>query len=114
MSGIERHVGIVRKVDLKGMKASEWCKTKCEELGLNIEGQDVDYEKRLLKNLMPTRFIKVNGDFWEIVKDYEDYIEEMFTLTPRGDGSFNFHLQFLYGYETTFEEWLENEINELY
>lgn len=46
MSEVVRHIGKVRKVDLKGLSIEEWCKAKCIELGIE-KHQYNSYEETL-------------------------------------------------------------------
>lgn len=39
MSEVVRHIGKVRKADLQGLNTEEWCKKKCEELGVEKRQQ---------------------------------------------------------------------------
>ena len=70
MSEVVRHTGKVKKVDLKGLQEELW----------------------------PTKFIKVNGDIWEIVEDREeeDY-ENLSIIRPNEDGTLDYILQFYNG-----------------
>lgn len=111
MSEVVRHIGKVRKVDLKGLSIEEWCKAKCIELGIEKQKHWYNsYEETLQEEMWPTKFVKVNGDIWEIVEDREeeDY-ENLSIIRPNEDGTLNYILQFYNG-GTCLSEMLEEGI----
>lgn len=115
MSETERHIGKVRKADLKGMNTEDWCKKKCEELGIanEIKWHDT-YEETLLSESNETPVVKVNGEFWEVIEDKEeeDY-EDISIIRPNNDGTYDFLFQFYNG-GTCLSEMLEDGIKKIY
>lgn len=110
MSEVVRHCGKVRKADLQGMNPEEWCENKCKELGIEKDSWHDSYEDALLHEPYPARFVKVNGEFWEVVenREEEDY-EDISLLFPAEDGTYNFVFQFCNG-GTCFGEMLKDAI----
>lgn len=110
MSETERHIGRVRKVDLKGLSIEEWCKAKCEELGIEkLEKWYDTYEDALLIELWE-KFVKVDGDLWEVIEDrQEDYYEDLSIIKLNEDGTLDYTIQFYNG-RTCLSEMLEEGI----
>lgn len=113
MSEVVRHIGKVRKADLQGLNTEEWCKKKCEELGVEKGSSYDTYEEAMLDEPYPAKVVKVNGEFWEVLEDRqeEDY-EDLAIMLPDNDGTFNYILQFYNG-GTCLSEMLEEEIKKI-
>lgn len=111
MSEVERHIGKIKPIDLKGMDSEEYCKKKCEDLGIadKIKWYN-SFEETLLSEHHGKPIVKVNGEFWEVIEDKEeeDY-NDISILRPNNDGTFDFIFQFYNG-GTCFEEMVHEAI----
>lgn len=110
MSEIERHIGKIKKVDLKGKSPDEYCKLKCLELGIEDKLRWYDSYEEVLLNESIYPIVKIGDEFWEIIEDKEeeDY-NDISILHPNNDGTFDFIFQFYNG-GTCFKEMVHEAI----
>lgn len=113
MSEIERHVGRIKKVDLKGLSVDDFFKNKCEESGIEKNQWHDSYKEAFCEQSDENPYIVNGEDIWEIIEDEEeDDYEELMILTPNNDGTLSFVAQYYNG-GTYLEEMIENGLKKL-
>lgn len=113
MSEMKRHIGKIKKVDLNGFTIEEWCKRKCESLGVRLKPWNDTYKDAFFENQYPIEVVEVDGDLFEIIEDNEEEdTEEISIFTPNGNGTYSYVLQFYNG-GTCLSEMIEEGIKKL-
>lgn len=108
MSCTETHIGKVRKIDLQGKSIEDWAQNIAEELGYEL-GDFYDSYKELVFDELYFRYVFVGDEVYEIIEDKEISEEDIEILTPEGNNTYSFTMQFYNG-GTCLNEMLENAI----
>lgn len=112
MSKTERHVGKIKLVGSDKQIIEEWCKAKCESLGITLGDYYEGYKEALLSEVYPKVAVEVDGELWEIIDEEEEADEYFSHFTPVSDGVYNYVVQFYNG-GTYLGEMIEEGIQKL-
>lgn len=113
MSGMERHIGKIKKVDLNNYTVEGWCEQKYKTLKIELGAYYRTYKEALLNDPYPAIVIEVNDVLWEIIEDKEEEdTQDISILTPNNDGTYSYIMQFYNG-GTCLNEMLEDSIKNL-
>lgn len=112
MSETERHVGKIKLVGSDKQIIEEWCKAKCESLGIGLGDYYEGYKGALLSEAYPAVAVEVDGVLWEIIDEEEDADDNLSHFTPVSDGVYSYVVQFYNG-GTCLGEMIEEGIQKL-
>lgn len=99
MSYTELHIGTLKEIDLGELTIEDWCKSKCDELELELYNEDYDWKYySYLELLLDTHpEYKVFHNKLYICNDKELGDGEINKVIKNPDGSISYTLQFYNG-----------------
>lgn len=111
MSETKTHFGKLKKVELTS-SLEEWCKEKCNELGIQvIAPYNISWEEEL-RNECYDKYFFYDGEVWEIIEHIEESDGDIDILIPNEDGTITFVQQFYNG-GTCLSECIEGGLGRL-
>ena len=110
MSEVELHIGKLKKIDLNGLSAEEWCKQKCDQLGYDVDYTYDSYQEALA--IKSDKYIVVNNKVYEIDEKSLDPYDGIDEFYDNGDGTYSYIMEFYNG-GTCLLECLESNLENI-
>lgn len=114
MSHTETHFGKLKRVEIGDLNVEEWCKERCNEIGINeIEPFNNSWEEELRDNyVLGKKYHFIKKTIWEIFDHTESEGDYINMMIPNSDGTFTFCMQFYNG-GTCLSEMIEEGLSQV-